>query len=94
MLRLTRCANNPDERFTRMVSKMTSMTCSAPKDWVDHFRRAASLEGVTFADFVLSACLDRSASIQSTTAEELKKTLSTKRRPGRIKKEREPCGSN
>ncbi len=68
-----------------------SMGCSQPADWVELFRSSASLEGLTFSEWVALACLDRAAWMSGKTAEELASGLSIRATRGRPRKEAESC---
>lgn len=62
-----------------------------PKDWIEFFRKSASLEGLVFSDFVLAACLERACAVQGKDPEKVKARLSQKAKPGR--KRGATCGS-
>ena len=68
-----------------------NMGTSQPADWVELFRSSASLEGLTFSEWVALACLDRAAWMSGKTAEELASGLSIRATRGRRRKEAEPC---
>lgn len=73
-------------------SDLSQIGVLCPKDWLDFFRKSASLEGLVFSDFVLTACLERACAVQGKDPEKVKGKLTQKAKPGR-KKGATACGS-
>lgn len=68
----------------KATKQAVSMGTTQPPDWVKHFKRAASLEGVTFSEWVGLACLDRFAHTQGKQVSEVIDQFSHRVPRGRI----------
>ena len=62
-------------------TKAIPMSNTQPADWVDRFRRQASLEGMTFSEWVGLACQERYARANCLGVEEMGEMFPP--RPGR-----------